>query len=137
MNWLDRLCAVFDGKEILTVAEVARRSGQSPTNAACGLPQLVKSKRLWRIGRGQYSRVYQRLPISPLEQLVLAAFGPHSFATAKWLRQQVPMSHVAFRKVMNGLLKKGALYTFQRGVYTIKSPFKGGITLPFEIKDTL
>lgn len=119
----NKLLAVFVGDEVLTLQEVAKRSGYGNSTVTCYLPQLVTEGRLWRVAHGRYSLSPRASDaIYTQKEKVLAAFRVHSFNTSAWVRKHTGLSTPIVAQCVKELARAGQLHKIRRGVYSASLP---------------
>jgi len=122
MTLADKLLGIFNQGEVLTIRDVARRSGYGETTATCYLPKLVNAGRLWRVAHGKYSLDPEADSVFDDQRAIMEAVRGRSFWTARFARRVAKLPLPAFAAAMRQLLKRGVVKPVRRGVYSTYTP---------------
>ena len=115
----DKLLAVFVGDEVLTLREIADRSGYGDSTVVCTMSALARDRRCWRVAHGRYSMSPRKRDAEfTLKDQVLKAFRAFSFTTTRYVTAQTGICSSQVASLAKQLVKEGKLHKIRRGVYS-------------------
>lgn len=123
---VEKLYGVFKPGEVLTILEVADRSGYGLSTVSCYLPKMVYKKMLWRVAWGKYSLDPKPADVFNDQEAILKAVDGLSYWTSRFAREATGLTVKEFTIAMYRLQLRGVVKPIRKGVYAVfKHPREG------------